>query len=1110
MTDRPEASPWLRLLGGLIVSASLAFSPQVLAQEESDEVAAEDEDGIEEITVTGSRLKRDTYSSIAPLQIISSNVSREVGLIDASSILQESTAAGGQQIDLTFSGFVLDNGPGSSTINLRGLGEARTLVLVNGRRLAPSGVEGAPFAANLDLVPASLVQQYDLLLDGASSVYGSDAIAGVANVILRQDFDGFEVEGYSRVPHHSSGVENTLSALWGMNFDRGFIGVGAEFRDREAVQWRDRPWTADCAKHNEIDENGQIRSQEAFYTDVYGMPWDECARDGLTGTLTSRTVMPDLPFTGSVYYTPGFSNGGWGNFSESEQFGYAVDTDQDGVADMTYRDFSTNGKADTLDATLFPENQIMSVMAYGEYTFAGEANITPYFETLYTDLEFKSQSFLFPYFPTVPANNPYNLCNPNAITGIGVDCGSAQDALYTNPGFLADFGAEFEGLCAANGIPLEFCTPATFGLTTGPIGPIDTIPIVNVRGDRNNTSINGDQMRFVGGVRGDMPFMDFGSLDNWTFDLYGSYSKSDMSSIRRGIREDRSDLALGVYSSTDTPCENDTGAELQPDTAPGCVPVDMYAPSLYPVGGPTVGGDLQGDFATQAERDYLFGERVFDTEYEQTVFSGYMTGDLFSIPGGEVAFGIGIETREDELNSLPNAVASEGLLFGFTRDAGAIGSKRTDEAFAEIELPLIAGVPGAQELTINASSRYTDDEFYGGNWTWSGKIGWRPTDSLLIRGTVGTAFRAPNLRELFLAGQTGFNNSLFDPCYVPEGAINPITDEYDPALETRDPQILANCLANGVDPTLANVGGFNVFSVEVESGGSLTLDPEESESWSAGIAWDQPFTNAFDMTISATYYEIDVFNTIIEPGSQFIVSDCYGSSTGNSAFCSRIQRDLSDPTDPEITLIDAGFLNRDKETSRGVDINVAFNDTLTMFNRPFDIGVDVVANRQLERSTLFVTGPDTVDFESFQGTWGFPDWKVQTYFRLDYSDFRFVYELRYTSSVDQNPLDVDEFDDVNGSQGTGFVSDTCLGPPDDVLCRDYADGDSYLLHNASFYYYGDRWTVGGGVRNLFDEEPPVVDWSEITNTNNSPLGYGYDLNGRTYFFNVAVNFGGSQ
>ena len=198
------------LLASLCLISPAAFAQDEDSEDDSDTTEESSERSVDEVVVTGSRLKRDTYTSIAPLQIITGQVSREVGLIDAGDILQESSAASGQQIDLTFSGFVLDNGPGTTTINLRGLGEARTLVLVNGRRLAPGGVEGAPFAPNLNLVPASLVQQYDLLLDGASSVYGSDAIAGVANVILRKDFDGLEVEGYSRVPDYDNGVENTL------------------------------------------------------------------------------------------------------------------------------------------------------------------------------------------------------------------------------------------------------------------------------------------------------------------------------------------------------------------------------------------------------------------------------------------------------------------------------------------------------------------------------------------------------------------------------------------------------------------------------------------------------------------------------------------------------------------------------------------------------------------------------------------------------------------------------------------------------------------------------------------------------------------------------------
>jgi iron complex outermembrane receptor protein len=513
---------------------------------------------------------------------------------------------------------------------------------------------------------------------------------------------------------------------------------------------------------------------------------------------------------------------------------------------------------------------------------------------------------------------------------------------------------------------------------------------------------------------------------------------------------------------------------------------------------------VNGEFATQAERDFLFDGRDFVTKYKQTVITAYATGDLFELPGGTAAMGFGLETRKDDLESLPNTVAAEGLLFGRNSDQGAIGDKTVDEFFAEIELPILAGVPAFEELTVNLSTRYTDDEYYGGAWTGSYKLGWRPIDSLLIRGTFGTSFRAPNLRELFLAAQTGFNNTFFDPCYVPLSAIDD-NDEYDPALDQRDSTLLANCLANGVDPTLANLGGQVTYPVEISVGGALDLFPEKSESWTAGLVWDLPF-EAFDLTIGGSYYEIDIRNSIIEPNENFIVGDCYGSATGASAFCSRITRDLSDPTDPRITLIDSGFINRDNETARGVDLNLLFTDTWTIFERPIDVAWDMRANRQLERSTLFVNAEDVSDFNEFKGSFGFPPWKGRSLLQFNYDDYRLTWETNYIGSVQQRPEFRDEFEDaITGG------SDTCFGPPDDVLCRDIDFAENYFRHSISVFYLGDLWNLGAGIRNVLAKTPPFVDGSETVRTlNNAPIGYGYDLMGRTFFLNASYSFGGGE
>ena len=1070
----------------LLLTLALAFStnpawsqePATEAETEAKPAETEPEDvldkrpvNLETLVVTGSRLQRETYMSIAPLQIITAQGSREAGLIDAADILQQSTAAGGTQIDLSFSSFVLDNGPGASTVDLRGLGAARTLVLMNGRRLAPSGVEGAPASPDLNLVPSGMVQRYEILLDGASSIYGSDAVAGVTNIIMRDDYDGFEGNIFANQPDQKNGDSFTANLAWGQTFDRGVIGVGLEYVKQDAVRLMDRRWTAGCDRHREIDENGEIRTMEQFYNNPnggYGMAWDDCR----LGTLAARV---SVPFAGSIYYTPGYSNGGWVDFSESSTFGFGVDGDGDGQTDLSFRDYDLNGKPAIQESTLWPESDRLSIMAYGDYTFEGEMNNSVYFEANYNDRNFNSNFGQAALFPFVPGSNPFNICNPDGIRG--VDCGLAQDALLTNPNYVAQFGNNFESLCADFGIPLADCTPATFDLLSGPIGPAGVTPIVAVVGDRNLNSTSGDQVRVVVGLKGDLPAVSWGSMSNWVYDVYLSYTDTGIKSQRPGIRGDRLDYSLETSRFDDNGniiCGNNDG----------CVPIDLFATSLYPV------GIVQGDFATQAERDYLFDIRDFNTKYKQTIVNGFIDGVLFAMPDGSAIGGIGLEWREDDIQSIPDDVARDGLFFGFFSDGGATGKKWTKEAFAEIELPLLAGRKGAEQLLVNLSGRYTDDEFYGSDVTYAVKLGWRPVSSLLLRGTYGTSFRAPNVREVFLRDQTGFGN-IFDPCFIPEEALDPISGGYNPALDTRDPVVLENCARNGVDPTMANNGGFNVFSTEISRGGQPGIEAETSDSFTYGFAWEQPWSDTFRLTVGATYYEIDIDQTIIEPSAQFLVNGCYTDPQFDSAFCSLIERG----SDDIISIISAKFINRDNQTARGIDLNVNYDKDFNIGSHSANIGIDLVMNRNLEASITFLSDDGVPDRDNDQGELGYPDWKGNLGLRLNVDDFRLTWIVNYIGDTQYDPDFVDEFSDAFN------LSDTCLGPPDDVLCRDYADTPSYVTNSMSLYWYGENMTVGGGVRNVFNKAPPLVDGTEWVTINGVPLGSGYDLMGRTYFLN---------
>ena len=251
---------------------------------------------------------------------------------------------------------------------------------------------------------------------------------------------------------------------------------------------------------------------------------------------------------------------------------------------------------------------------------------------------------------------------------------------------------------------------------------------------------------------------------------------------------------------------------------------------------------------------------------------------------------------------------------------------------------------------------------------------------------------------------------------------------------------------------------------------------------------------------------MDIDNTIIEPSGQYIVNDCYNSLTGASAFCSRITRDFSDPTDPVITILDNGFLNRDNEKARGLDVNVTFSDQIVIAEKPFELDLDITAHRSIERSTLFIDDEGNRDFENYAEEWGFPSWKANSTLRVRWDNWRVQLRSNFIAAVDQDPAGIDPFSDIFDSNGTGTTGDTCLGGQQDLLCRDVGFAKDYLVHSLSLNYSEDNWSATVGASNLFDKAPPQVDGSEISSKNNAAIGYGYNMMGRTIYANFGYKF----
>ncbi len=1060
----------------------------------------EDDEDDDEVVVTGSRLRKDTFNSIVPLQVLDTDFSEEQGLFNPVEILQTSSATSGQQIDSSFQGFVLDNGPGSETIDLRGLGASRTLVLMNGRRLAPSGQEGVPSQPSINAIPRTMVERFDVLTDGASSVYGSDAVAGVINVIMKDDFDGLEVEAFADAPEQGAGEDYTIGASWGTNGERGFFGIGAEYRYEDPWTTGDRDFLKGCTRFLEETENGEFRSDDIRnVADIEAQGLSARTSPCLASRNTQRilirypgSVGPFARF-GSLYYIPGISSSGIENYNFLNYVGVFPDADSNGIVDSIASDFSPNGQQADIQQ-LQNEQKQYSIYATGELNLGGSLNATPYMEALHVDLDTNSTGQQGQLFPFVPANNPFNPCNPAAVGG--VDCGIAHDnAVFNDPAFVQQF------------INVYGAPPTAFGgaLVSGPIGAVEVRPVVGIGGDRNNVETELKQTRLVGGVRGDLPMINFGSVKDWEFDLSLSHSWSDGTAVRTGIREDRLDYALGRNPLTgqdlNAPCERIPG--LNADIANGCVPVNLFAPSL-------MGVAAGGQFATAAEANYLFDDRVIDTYIGQTIGELYVQGDLLTLPGGDVSMLVGASIRNDQINSDPNAIAAEGLFFGFFNDGGGVGEKTTKEAYGELFIPLGTGKTFFREFNLELAGRLTDDEFYGTNETYSIKAGYRPVDSLLLRGTFGTSFRAPNLRENFLAGQSGFGN-VADPCLVPADALTgTLTDPnggYSREDDPRDDDTLANCLAQGIDPVSFGGGAFGSYSVEIEGGGTFDLDPETSDSFTLGASFEQPFTDALDFEFGMTYYDIEISNTVIEPSAGFIVGDCLVNNPNlSSAFCSRISRDFNDPALPgRIDLIDNGFINRNRETARGIDFSADLSKSdIAIGERAVNLGLSVRANHLLERKTVdLLDGQSEPDIEEFKGDFGFSDWRGFATASAEMDKFRLSWTTRYQSSVETDP-------EVRTT--TDFVADpalvvTCAGPEaGDVNCRPVFYADDYFVHNASLRYSADDWSLVVGVNNVFDTAPELVDPFDVFSVNNVPIGNGYDLNGREFFISARKSF----
>lgn len=962
----------------------------------SDQVPSAASSSGNEIVVTGSRIRRDEFTAPSLVQVITREESTVAGFNTSTEALQSAAVTGGtEQINNAFGGYVTNGGPGANTLSLRGLGATRTLVLLNGRRLSPAGSRGSVGSVDLNVLPSQVINNYEILKDGASSVYGSDAVAGVVNVMTRKKINGIEIEGGTNVPEVGAGMGQRLGVVFGKVGENWNFSGALEYYQRGEMTLGDRSFTK-CQTQGFLNPPDLSTDSGSYIDPLTGEP--KCYTLGLTGEdgVTINTIgTANLVGTAALGATTSGSLGvGQGRYNRWRPKPGAVGVQIsgfEGVGGASAGFVTGLNVRDTFEPRMLRESLISPVKTYTGYLQGGYdtgmfGNAEAYFELLAT----------------------------------------RRDSHQTGYRQLSlDYGIDDNLLLPTNlrGLP-AFLNPTQ----------VSNGKLVAVRafiGFGNDTSSQKvDFYKIGGGFKGDF------FIPGWRYDFYGSSTWSKADYTFESFITDRISQSMDVVANPD-------GSLACKVAANGCV------------AGPILTNEVIGGQIPQAWADYVFVPVTGKTSFKEQIISLGLDGDLFQMPYGAVKAFVGGEMRWDQIDDTPPIESQEGRLYNLTSATVTRGSDSVKEVFAELEIPLLNGIKGAEKLTLNGSARLTDYKSYGSDATYKVSGMYTPFNFVTLRGTYGTSYRAPALFEQHLGATSGFLSSSNDPCDGFGGG--------DP-----NSTLYKNCVADGLPLDFAQK---NSVSVSTVGGASAGLKAETSKNYTAGIILQPPSSVIGDFSLAIDYYNITVDNGVARLSGTSIADGCYNDPqfrTGG-ALCR-----LVDARGPNNELkVTSSYVNIAVDKVNGLDYNLRYAR---------DIGL----------GRLRLTGQMT-QYLNIQGKI-FPEDPLEQYKGLiNNPKLTGTFDARYTLrewSVNYG------FEWIQGTDSTKNLlgADAKYGD----FGYDFKVEDNWL-HYASLTYKGDKFSIVGGVRNIFDTEPPKISAGYFNRVGNSPLYSGYDFVGRTFF-----------
>lgn len=909
-------------------AASVAITANVFA---ADQDGAND---VERIEVTGSRIKRTDLETSSPVSVFNAEDLLDSGYVTVEDFIQNMPAVNGAQM-----GSSVNNGSaGYASASLRGLGDTRTLILVDGHRF---------ISGDLNLIPISFIKRIEVLRDGASTTYGSDAIAGVINFITKNDFEGVDFTAQLDETSKHDGQMQRFALTTGVSSDRGNVVVNFEYSKRKPILARDRGFSS-CP----IAEGGG----EKF-----------CSGSGTTSP--ANTSVP-----------------GKGNYPKGSYI-------RRNNGDFVPFDGSIDAYNYNSVSYMQTPQEVFSFNANGTYDLVtdGFSTVTSYTQVSYANRQSEQLMAAEGTFwgLTVPKDNPYN--------PFGEDVTVSRRLAET--------------------------------------------------GGRRYTQ-DADTYNILTGFRG--------MFDNgWSWDVSYQYQRFVDSTVEYGLG-------------------NPTRFDILVD--PGRCGLDADEPggSTDTAACPDVWDPFSSGTLTQDMIDYATVPNSPVTTQEMRVLQVNLSGDLmnFELPAGPVNWAIGYENRTESYEEQLDGAAVLGQIYNQPSDS-TFGEYRVQEAYGEVDVPILADLPLAHKLSVNAAVRWSDYDYLSSSETTT-KYGleYMPIDGLLLRATKAEGFRAPSLTELYSAIQQN-NPSYSDPC-----------QEWATSTTISD-VVKANCQNDGV------AGDYVPTSNQATSaeGGNPDLKPETSDSFTAGIVYTPSFLPNFNIAID--YYDIEIDDAIGSTGSQNIIDACYNSPNFSSPMCSLIggpsvfgQAPLAGSNYRSVLGPIAGISNQYANLStfktKGIDFDLSY--TTPVAGGDLKLGLDGTYLEQYDytpyagQPVVKTAGKFAEDQNASGRQAAFPRWR--TNFNVGYTTD--MYAVNWV---------------------THFMSRTLDISPDPDALDNKADHVFYHDVQASMFF-GENYTFTLGARNLFDKEPPYMSAYGDDNT----LNTSYDLAGRYMYARVNVRF----